>query len=243
MRDRTAAIIVVGNEILSGKVVDTNAAFLTQELRALGVDVKRILVIPDEIDAIAAAVHAYRESFDVVFTSGGVGPTHDDVTIEGIARGLDRPVVRHPELVALLARHIPGDLTEAHLKMAEVPEGAVLISAGRRSFPTVCVENIFIFPGIPELLRDKFHAVKERFLVDPYHIRILYLRAVESSVAPYLDATLVGFPDLLLGSYPKLGHPEYSVRITLESKDPEYVQRAFEDLIARLPDGMVVGTE
>lgn len=243
MRDKTAAILVIGNEILSGKVVDTNAAFLAQELRALGVDVARILIIPDEVDTIAAAVRSYHPSFDIVFTSGGVGPTHDDVTIEGIARGLDRPVVRHPQLEALLHEHIPGDLTEAHLKMAQVPQGAELISAGRRSFPTVCVENIFIFPGIPELLRDKFNAVKERFLVDPYHLRVLYLRAVESSLAPYLDATLAGFPDLLLGSYPKLGHSDYSVRVTLESKDREYLQRAFADLIARLPDEMVVRAE
>ena len=86
MHDKTAAIIVIGNEILSGKVVDTNAAFLSQELRKLGVALCRILVIPDELDAIAEAVRAYHPAFDVVFTSGGVGPTHDDVTIDGIAR-------------------------------------------------------------------------------------------------------------------------------------------------------------
>ena len=90
MRDRSAAIIVIGNEILSGKVEDSNAAFLTRELRALGVSLRRILVIPDELDDIADAIRAYQPAYDIVFTSGGVGPTHDDVTMEGIARGLGR---------------------------------------------------------------------------------------------------------------------------------------------------------
>src|SRR5574337_1627205 len=98
MRDRTAAILVIGNEILSGKVGVTNAAFLSRELRELGVTLRRILVIPDELDTIAAAGREYQPAYDVVFTSGGVGPTHDDVTIAGIARGLNRRVIRHPLL-------------------------------------------------------------------------------------------------------------------------------------------------
>src|SRR5213594_2386634 len=98
MRDKTAAIIVIGSEILSGKVVDTNSAFLAQELRRLGVTLSRILVIPDDLDAIAEAIRAYRPAFDVIFTSGGVGPTHDDVTMEGVGRGLNRAVIRKPFL-------------------------------------------------------------------------------------------------------------------------------------------------
>src|SRR5262249_25521411 len=101
-RDLLAAIIVIGNEILSGKVSDTNAPFLTRELRAMGVTLKRILTIPDEVDEIAAAVREFRPRYDVVFTSGGVGPTHDDVTIEGIAKGLGRRVVRHPVIESRL---------------------------------------------------------------------------------------------------------------------------------------------
>src|SRR5262245_24139004 len=96
---KTAGIILIGNEILSGKVVDANAAYLCRELRALGVDVRKISVVPDEIDLIAAEVAWFTRAFDLVFTSGGVGPTHDDVTIEGVARALGVPVVRHPGLV------------------------------------------------------------------------------------------------------------------------------------------------
>src|SRR5436190_21763386 len=99
---KTAGIVLIGNEILSGKVVDANAAYRCRELRQLGVDVRRITVIPDEIQLIAATVSEFSRSFDVVFTSGGVGPTHDDVTVEGVARAFGSPVVRHPTLVALL---------------------------------------------------------------------------------------------------------------------------------------------
>src|SRR5262245_32637313 len=101
-RDLSAGIIVIGNAILSGKVTDTNAPFLARELRALGVDLRRILTVPDELDEIAAAVREFGPRFDVVFTSGGVGPTHDDVTMEGIARGLGRRAIRHPSIAARL---------------------------------------------------------------------------------------------------------------------------------------------
>jgi molybdenum cofactor synthesis domain-containing protein len=243
MRDKSAAIIVIGNEILSGKVVDTNAAFLAKELRTLGVSLQRILVIPDELDAIAEAVGTYQPGFDILFTSGGVGPTHDDVTIAGIARGLGRRVVRHPLLEEKIREYSGDKISEARLKMAEIPEGAELVFEGSLNFPIVLVENIYVLPGIPELFRDKFLAMKNRFAVDPYFMRVIYTRAVESSIARYLNATLDAFPLLQLGSYPKLSDPEYRVRVTLESKDREYVDRAFAHLVAQLPPEEIVRTE
>src|ERR1700682_6690631 len=117
---RTAGIILIGNELLSGKVVDANAVYLCRELRALGVDVRRIVFIPDEIDKIAAEGAAVSRSFDVVFTSGGVGPTHDDVTIEGVARAFGVPVVRDPAMVAALEGFYGGQLNPARLRMAEI---------------------------------------------------------------------------------------------------------------------------
>ena len=104
--DRTAGIIVIGNEILSGKVVDTNSPFLARELRSLGVTLLRILTIPDDVETIAAAVREFHTSFDIVFTSGGVGPTHDDVTMEGVARGLGRRVIRHPAIEGRLREYL-----------------------------------------------------------------------------------------------------------------------------------------
>ena len=160
---KTAGILLVGNEILSGKIQDANAAYLCRELRALGVDVRRIAVIPDEVGLIADEVVAFSREFDVVFTSGGVGPTHDDVTIEGVARAMGVAVVRHPTLVELIQRHFQGRATDAHLKMAEVPEGAELIVDGRLGFPTIKCENIYILPGIPEILEQKFQSLRDRF--------------------------------------------------------------------------------
>lgn len=243
MGETTAAIIVIGNEILSGKVTDTNAAFLTAELRRLGVTVKRILVVPDEIDAIATAVRDYHAEFDLVFTSGGVGPTHDDITIAGVAVGLDRRVQRDPTLERKIRDFSGVEINEARLKMAEVPDGAELVFGDDRTFPAIKVKNIYILPGIPELFRSKFLALKDRFEMDPFHMRIVYSSAMESTIAAYLNTTLAAFPDLLLGSYPKLNDPEYRVRVTLESKDLDYLNRAFAHLLAQLPPDAVVRTE
>jgi molybdenum cofactor synthesis domain-containing protein len=241
--DRTAGIIVIGNEILSGKVVDTNSPFLTRELRTLGVTVRRILTIPDEIDEIAAAVAAFRPAYDVVFTSGGVGPTHDDLTMEGIARGLGRKVIRHPLIEGRLRDFYKENTNEARLKMAEVPDGAELIADGRLGFPTVKCENIYILPGIPEILEQKFHALRDRFAAAPYFLRAVYTREGEGAIAEHLNATLAAFPRLLLGSYPRIGDPEYAVKLTLESKDRAYVERALAHLLGLLPADAVVRTE
>jgi len=242
-RDLLAAIIVIGNEILSGKVVDTNAPFLTRELRMIGVTLKRILTIPDEVDEIAQAVQEFRPRYDVVFTSGGVGPTHDDVTMEGIAKGLGRRLVRHPAIETRLREFYKEHVNDARLKMSEVPEGAELLVDGRLGFPTVKCENFYILPGIPELFEQKFEALRERFTATPYTLRVVYTREGEGSIAEHLNATLAAFPDLLLGSYPKLSHPEYTVKLTLESKDPEYVDRALAHLLRLLPVDAVVRTE
>ena len=242
-RDLLAAIIVIGNEILSGKVVDTNAPFLTRELRAIGVTLKRILTIPDEVDEIAEAVKEFRPRYDVVFTSGGVGPTHDDVTMEGIAKGLGRRLVRHPAIEGRLREFYKEHVNDARLKMSEVPEGAELLVDGRLGFPTVKCENFYILPGIPELFEQKFEALRERFSATPYTMRVIYTREGEGTIAEHLNATLAAFPDLLLGSYPKLSHPEYTVKLTLESKDPEYVDRALAHLLRLLPAEAIVRTE
>jgi molybdenum cofactor synthesis domain-containing protein len=242
-RERTAALIVIGNEILSGKIVDTNSPFLAGELRRLGVNLRRILVIPDEIEVIAQAVRECQPAVDVLFTSGGVGPTHDDVTIAGVARGLGREVVRHPQLVELLSRFFGSKMDEARFKMAEVVAGTELLPDRNLSFPTLCVENIYILPGIPEIFREKFHAIRDRFSVDPFHLKVIYTTEFESSIAGYLNQTLEAFPNLLLGSYPTLNDPEYRVRITLESKDPGYLDRAFRTLMGMLPASAVVRTE
>ena len=237
---RTAGILLIGNEILSGKVVDANASYLCRELRALGVSVRKIAVIPDEVDLIAAEVRAFSRDHDIVFTSGGVGPTHDDVTIEGVALALGVRVVRDERLVALIARHARGPLNEARLKMAEVPEGAELVAGERLMFPAVVAGNIYILPGVPEIFRQKFEALKERFRDTPYFLASVFVAIGEGTLADHLNALLAGHPDLLLGSYPEFSNPEYKVKVTLESKDRGYLDDAVTDFLGHLPRDAVV---
>jgi len=240
---KTAAMVVIGNEILSGKVADTNSPFLARLLRQLGVALERVIVIPDEIPVIAETVASYSVQFDYVFTSGGVGPTHDDMTMAGVASAFDVAVIEHPELRATIERLAGVSPGAAYLKMAEVPEGSSLVEAGGRNFPTVLMRNVYVLPGIPEIFEAKLLALQDEFRTRPFFLRQVFVSASEASIAEHLNATLAGFPELMLGSYPKLAHPEYRVRLTLESKDEQYLDAALSDLIARLPDGFIVRVE
>jgi FAD synthetase len=240
---KTAGIIVIGNEILSGKVVDTNSPYLCQELRGLGVDVRRIAVVPDEITVIAADVATFSHTFDYVFTTGGVGPTHDDVTIEAVARGLQRLVIVHPDLDALLQKYWADRPSAARQKMASVPAGAQLLMEPSLPIPVLLVENVYIFPGIPQLFRRKFDSIKERFRDMPYYARLVYVTARESSFSHLLDTLVDEFPALMLGSYPEVKNPDYRVKLTLESKDPTYLARAYDRLLALLPPHYICRVE
>src|SRR5216683_537267 len=237
---RTAGIILIGNELLSGKVVDANAAYLCRELRALGVDVRRIVVIPDEVDQIAAEVAQFSGRFDVVFTSGGVGPTHDDVTIEGVARAFGVPVVRDARMVEVIQRFSGANLNAARLRMAEIPEGALPMMGDGLVFPAVVMRNVYVLPGVPELFRKKFEGLKERFRDVPFHLASVFVSVGEGSLAEHLNGLLERHPELLLGSYPEFSNPEYRVKVTLESKDRAYMERALEDFLGCLPPSSVV---
>ncbi len=243
MRDRTCALVVIGNEILSGKVQDSNAYFAARELRKLGVALQRVVVIPDEIPMIAEEVARCSASFDIVITSGGVGPTHDDLTMEGVAAAFKRKIVVHPDLERLIRAHYVGKINAAGLKMAEVPEGSILNEAGDIRFPTVQIENVYVLPGIPQLFEAKLNALKPRFAADPYFMRAIYTSATEGVIAEHLNACLAEFPELMLGSYPRIGNPEYRVKLTLESKNAEYLDRAFNHLLSLLPKDTVVKIE
>ena len=240
---KTAGIVLIGNELLSGKVTDTNASYLCRELRGLGVAVRKIAVVPDEVDLIAAEVSEFSRTHDVVFTSGGVGPTHDDVTMEGVARAMGVPVVRDPRLVALIARHAKGPLNEARLKMSEVPEGAELVAGEQLMFPAVVARNVYILPGVPEIFRQKFEALKERFRDTPYFLASIFVGIGEGTLADYLNDLLREHPELLLGSYPEFSNPEYKVKVTLESKDRALMEKAVADLLGRLPADAVIRVE
>lgn len=240
---KTAGILIIGSEVLSGKVVDQNSPYLVGELRALGVDVQRITTIPDDAEIIAQDLRTFAEQYDLVFTTGGVGPTHDDVTIAAVAQAFGCGVVRHPLLEDVLRRHYGEGITAAQLRMAEMPEGGRLVGEGDLSFPVVAVRNVYIFPGIPEIVRRKFERIREQFREQPFILRRVFLRCDEGQITDDLHAVLDRFPDLLLGSYPILNNPEHSVILTLESKSPEYVEHALRFLLDRLPPPSIVRIE
>jgi molybdenum cofactor synthesis domain-containing protein len=236
---KSAGIVIIGNEVLSGKTQDTNSYFLCTELRQLGVEVQKISTIPDVIELIGREVAEFSARFDWVFTTGGVGPTHDDVTIDGVAHGFGLRVVRHPDIERRMRQRLGADINEARLRMANVPEGAELLATEALFAPIVKIHNVFIFPGIPRILQERFHAIKENFREAPYFLKNVYMKLGEGIIAKTLNDVLARFPELLLGSYPVLENPEYKVKVTFESKDPEYLRRALQSFLSSLPDGAV----
>src|SRR5688572_25603512 len=247
--DTTAAILLIGNELLSGKVEDENARFLIRELRALGVSLRRIEVVPDVPDEISDSVRALSPRFDVVFTSGGVGPTHDDVTLRAVAAAFEMDVVRHPDLEALLRRGCADVMHERDLRMADVPSGARLeygragaAGSGRGIWPVIVVRNVWVLPGVPAIFRRKFENVRELFRAAPIHGRALYSTAGEGSIAGALDEAVAAFPGVDIGSYPHLDAPDYRVKVTLDGRDAARLDEAVAWLAARLGK-VVVRTE
>jgi molybdenum cofactor synthesis domain-containing protein len=240
---KTAGVIIIGNEILSGKVTDCNSSYLAHELRTLGVNLMRISVIPDDADVIGKEAAEFSKTYDYVFTSGGVGPTHDDVTIEGIAKGFHAEVVQHPELARRFRSHYGDGCNPAVMKMAEVPEGAEIIDPGDMRFPVVSFRNIFIFPGIPKYLAQKFSAIKERFRCAGFHLKRVFLNANESDIAEILNRTVNAHADVSFGSYPVLDNPEYKIIVTAESKSGDSLSASVAELLERLPKGTVVRVE
>lgn len=240
MQIPTAAILVIGNEVLSGKIEEQNARFLIGELRELGVSLQCILTIPDEPAIIASSVKDLASRFDFVFTSGGVGPTHDDVTISSIARAFDKPILRHPQLEAMLRGYFGDAIDETRLRMADVPEGAELVYGGDMKFPVMACQNVFIFPGVPELFRKKFTAIRERFRVAPFHLRIVHTQEDEFDIAERLQTIADAHPAVAIGSYPNFATPEYKVKLTLESKIEAEVEAAHQALLLVLDTTMIV---
>ncbi len=238
---RTAAVIIIGNEILSGKVRDENSHFLASELRQLGVKLSLVMVIQDDVDEIASTVASCAKRYDYVFTSGGIGPTHDDVTMQGIARAFGRKLVVDEKLKDMIEKRC-GVPSSVVMRMAELPEGGELIELNGINFPPMRLENVYVFPGIPEFLRKKFAALKERFRDKPYFTSRVYINGEECLIADTLDAVAKRFPAVEIGSYPKIGERDYKVLVTFESMEEEAVKQAVDELLKMLPREIVLRT-
>ena len=229
-----AGMVVIGNELLTGKVTDVNSPFVCRELNFLGLELGRITTIGDDFDTIGQVVREFSEAFTWVFTSGGIGPTHDDITIKAIAAGFGVEALVHPELEASLRNHYAERLTDDHLLMALVPEGAELLEIPGWSFHQVLFRNIFIMPGVPQLFQHRFNTFKQRFQGTPVLLKELYLKADEGTIAAALREVDEQYSQVLIGSYPNFRSPEYSVKVTVEARDDAILDAALADLQTRL---------
>jgi molybdenum cofactor synthesis domain-containing protein len=246
---RTAAVVVIGDEVLSGKVREENAAFLIGRLRELGVSLRRVLVVPDEMSAIDEALSLTVGRYDHVFCSGGIGPTHDDLTVEAVAAFLKVPVVRAPELVDLVRtnyRERSGltELPEEAFRLAEVPEGARLIRSAELWYPAIAVKELYLLPGVPSLFRMQFEVLAEHFRDAPFFLRAVYLSSGEVAITAALDAVVARHPAVQIGSYPRFdAEADHRVKLTVEAREQAAVEAAFRDLLNSLPKDVVLRTE
>jgi molybdenum cofactor synthesis domain-containing protein len=254
----TAAAVVIGNELLTGKVQEANLIVLARELRALGVRLQRVVMIEDDLPLIAREVRALADAHQWVFTSGGIGPTHDDVTLEAVARAFDMELVRHPQLDALLRAFYGERVTEGHLRMADVPAGTELVTesegppdvveiAGRRTpWPTMLVRNVFVLPGIPQVFQMKIPAIRAR--LHKLGARAFVSRAVltnmdEGHLKPLLDAVVARFADVEIGSYPAWIGAPYRTKLTFDGRDVAQVEAARAAFVETLPPGEPLSVE
>jgi len=235
---RTAAALLVGNELLSGKVHEANLVNLARTLRALGVKLERAVMVPDDMRVIAHEVRVLSDAYDVVFTSGGVGPTHDDITLEAVALAFGVRAVVHPEFEQLL-RVVYGDkMTEGHLRMALVPEGADLVRHDEARWPTVRMKNVWVLPGVPEAFRMKLVVIRAnvhgafRFVS-----REVFTKMDEPDLKPLLDRVVAAHPDVDVGSYPKWFDTRYKTKITFDATDQEKLDAAVGEFLSLLPEG------
>ena len=240
---KTAGIIIIGNEILSGKVQDSNSYYLASELRSLGIDVKRISVIPDDIETIGQEVFRFSGKYNYVFTSGGVGPTHDDVTMAAVADGFGVSLVSNEKIREILLSRYTRKPNSATLKMTEIPEGSEVIFNENMRFPVIAFKNVFIFPGIPDYVKNKFTAIKERFRSSSFYLKRIFLDSHETEITESLNRVVADNQDVMFGSYPILGEEDYRIIITAESKSEEYLKRAVDKLLKLLPEEIIVRIE
>lgn len=232
----TAALVIVGNEILSGKVEEANARYLAQELFSLGWHLKEIAVVPDEHAVVVETIKRLAEAHDHVFTSGGVGPTHDDITLAAVAEAMGRPLVVSSVLERLLQRFYGVELlTPSQQRLAFVPEGAVLHYGSASQYPQMMVDNVYPLPGIPDLFRKKFAELKELWPpAPPRERRCLNLVAMETELADLLSAVAEEHPEVQLGSYPTFKDGEWHLELVLESTDSAQLAKALDILTRAL---------
>ena len=248
---KTAGIIIVGDEVLKGQVLDINSHFISKRLYSLGVKLAKVSVLPDILDEISAEVKLFSSKYDFVLTTGGVGPTHDDITHVGVALAFDEPIVRNPEMASVIDKWLghKGYSHDIIMKMAEMASSATLFFDPSlphlKSFPIVIVHNVYIFPGIPQHLQKMFPRLEPilRSSEDnvEFHNRVVYVDRDEMSITPQLNEAVAKYKETVtFGSYPVIDNLYFSTRLTMESDKKEHVEQAQAFLAETVPKVSIV---
>ncbi|WP_028970363.1 competence/damage-inducible protein A [Sphingomonas sp. URHD0057] len=236
----TAALAVIGDEILSGRTQDKNVAQLATWLNVQGIRLAEVRIVPDVTERIVEAVNELRASHDYLFTTGGIGPTHDDITVDAIAAAFEVPVIVHPEARAILEdyyRDRPGGLNEARLRMARVPEGAELIANPSSGAPGVRIGNVYILAGVPHIAASMIDALTGTLEGGRPVVSVTVgARAPESEVAELLRETEQAHPGVAIGSYPFFKDGQYGANFVVRSDDGGLARSTAEELARRLAE-------
>jgi molybdenum cofactor synthesis domain-containing protein len=230
----TACVVIIGNEILSGRTQDENLAFLAKGLNEVGIRLREARVIADDAATIIATINEVRRKFDHVFTTGGIGPTHDDITSASIAEAFGVPLILHPEAKRLLESHYPpGGLNEARLRMAHVPEGAVLLPNPISRAPGFRIDNVYVLPGVPQIMQAIFSELKHRLRGGARLLsRSVSCALSEGALAKELSALQERYTDLEIGSYPYFRRSDFGVTLVLRGTEKSRLAAAVEELKA-----------
>jgi molybdenum cofactor synthesis domain-containing protein len=236
----TAALAVIGDEILSGRTQDKNVAQLALWLNDHGIRLAEVRIIPDDMERIAATVNELRAAHDYLFTTGGIGPTHDDITVDAIAAAFGVPVIVHPEARKILEdyyRDRPGALTESRLRMARTPEGAKLLANPSSGAPGVRMGNVFILAGVPHIAASMLAALTGKLEGGRPVVSVTVgARAPESDVADLLRETEQAHPGVAIGSYPFFKDGRYGANFVIRSEDADLARATGEELSDKLRD-------
>ncbi len=233
----TAALAVIGNEILSGRTQDANIAYLGRNLNEIGIQLREVRIVPDIEDEIADAVNALRRRYDYVFTTGGIGPTHDDITPESVAKAFGKKAIFHPVAYARLDeyyRTTGREFTDARKRMTLMPEGAELVDNAATIAPGFRIENVFVFAGVPQIMQAMFEAAKPQLKRGSKVLsRSISTRLVEGVLAANLEAVQKRYPAADLGSYPFYNTPNGTgVTLVIRATDPALIEAAGDEVRA-----------
>jgi molybdenum cofactor synthesis domain-containing protein len=228
----TACLIVIGNEILSGRTQDKNVAYTAKWLNERGIQLREVRVIPDVEETIVATVNECRRKFDYVFTTGGIGPTHDDITAASVARAFGVAIERNPAAVRLLKeQYVPGDLTEARLKMADVPVGAELVENPISRAPGFQLGNVFVLAGVPAIMQAMLDSLQHRLVGGtPVASRQIACFLAEGRIAKGLSEIQARYPAVDIGSYPFWKMRRFGVSVVLRGTDEASLDAATDDV-------------